>query len=116
MTGLIFAMLIGIHGNIIQEPQLIRTTCYIATGNKTASGVYPKEGMIAGRKEDIGKTAILYDKDMNYIGMFEITDTGGKPIRSGKVIDVYRDNIERVYEWSEEYGDYTYVQIIDCEG
>lgn len=113
ISGIILALMIGrAH---IEEPKLIRTTCYIATGNPTASGVMPEEGMIAGKKEDIGKIAILYDQDMHYIGTFEITDTGGSPIRKGNVIDVYRDSMDRVYEWHAEYGKYTYMQVVEFE-
>lgn len=113
ISELILAILIG--SARIEEPKKVRATCYIETGNPTASGVMPEEGMIAGRKEDIGKMAILYDEDMHYIGLFAITDTGGEPIRQGKVIDVYRDSMDRVLEWHEEYGKYCYMQIINTK-
>lgn len=91
---------------------LMRVTCYTWTGNKTASGVYPEESMCAARYEDIGKTAYVYDLDYNFIGAFEITDCGGAySLQNGTSIDIYRDTLERCYEWVGEYGDYLYVKI-----
>lgn len=90
----------------------MRVTCYTWTGNKTASGVYPEEGMCAARSEDIGKTAYVYDLHYNFIGEFEITDCGGAwSLQNGTSIDIYRDTLERCYEWVGEYGDYMYVEI-----
>ena len=40
----------------------IRCTCYIEPG-VTRSGHYTHEGVIAGRKEDLGKIAALYAID-----------------------------------------------------
>ena len=40
---------------------------------------------IAGRKEDIGKTAVIYDLDFNLIGIYEFRDIGfGQPTGKGK--------------------------------
>lgn len=106
------------------EPQLIRATCYVAYGDnpRTADGSVPREGIIAGRKEDLGKTAILYRVNEDgtigdLIGFFEFKDTGGhKGLKNGTRIDVYRDSLSRCYEWIDEYGDYVYMQILDAVG
>lgn len=101
----------------VTEPALIRATVYLPTGNPTASGVMPYEGVLAGRKEDIGKAAILYNSDMELIGVFEFCDTGSaKGLKNGTVIDVYRDSVESYREWVATYGDYVYIQYIDAEG
>lgn len=94
-----------------EDAKLMRVTCYTATGNHMANGEYPYEGCVAGKKEDIGKIAVIYNADMELIGEFEIKDTGGKLIRSGKRLDVYRDTLERCYDWIGQYGDYCYVVI-----
>lgn len=99
--------------NNVDDATYTRVTCYTWTGNKTASGVYPEEGMVAGKREDIGKICLIYDKDKNYIGAFLIADTGGQSIRQGKNIDVYRDSLDRCYEWINTYGDYCYIKIIE---
>lgn len=108
-------------------PQKIRCTCYTSTeGAITASGEHVREGIIAGKREWMGKTAILYDMDMNLIGIFEFKDTGagidtdgdgkGDSIKNGKSIDVYRDTLARCYDWIGQYGDYVYLQILEGEG
>lgn len=106
------------------QPTKIRCTCYTSTeGSITASGEPVKEGIIAGKKAWIGKTAILYDMDMNFIGIYEFKDTGagidtdgdgkGDSIKNGKSIDMYRETLERCKEWIGSYGDYVYMQIIE---
>lgn len=105
-------------------PTKIRCTCYTSTeGSVTASGEPVREGVLAGKRSWIGKTAILYDMDMNIIGIYEFKDTGagidtdgdgkGDTIKNGKSIDVYRDTMERCREWIKTYGDYVLLQIIE---
>lgn len=104
--------------------QKIRCTCYTSTeGKVTASGEPVREGIIAGKREWMGKTAILYDMNMNVIGVFEFKDTGagidtdgdgkGDSIKNGKSIDVYRDTLARCKEWIKTYSDYVFLQIIE---
>lgn len=106
------------------EPVKMRVTCYISErpDAKTKDGSVPKEWMCAGRKEDLGKIAILYrvkeDGSIgDLIGYFEIRDTGSdKGLRNGTKLDIYRDSLERVKDWINEYGDYCFVQILDGKG
>lgn len=99
------------------EPVKIRATCYTWTGNRCSSGIYPYEGVIAGRPEWSGYVAILYDMDMNYIGMFEFRDTGGaQSLKNGTSIDVYRDTLQGCYDWIDTYGDWLYIQVIPAVG
>lgn len=101
------------------ELQLVRCTCYVATGNKTASGVYPYEGIVASTREHMknGDVAILYTKDKELIGFFECRDIGGdERILNGTRIDIYRDSLDRAYEWVGEYGDFVYVQWKEADG
>lgn len=106
------------------QPTKIRCTCYTSTeGSITASGENVREGIIAGKRAWMGKVAVLYDLDMNIIGIFEFKDTGagmdtdgdgvGDSIKNGKSVDVYRDTLERCKEWIHINGDYVYMQIID---
>ena len=102
---------------VFVEPVKMRVTCYIPTGNKTADGTVPYEGICAAKREWMGKTAIVYDENMRYVGVFEIRDTGGHSrIKNGTSIDIFRDTLERCYEYEREHGMYGYVQIIDAEG
>ena len=107
--------------------QLMRVTCYTyPPGSITASGCEVREGIVAARKDWMGALVILYDTDMNFIGYFEVLDTGFGidkdgdgvgSIQEGTSLDVFRSSLERCHEWTERYGDYCYVQIItDAEG
>ena len=112
------------------ELREIRCTCYIEPG-VTKSGHYTHEGVIAGRKEDLGKVAALYavaeDGSIGeFIGYFDFYDTGagidtdgdgkGDSIKKGKRVDVFRDDMKAAKKWIKTYGDYVYMQIIDAEG
>lgn len=124
ITGLLLGMAISIVPPVVEkweesQPVLnkIRCTCYIPTGNRTASGVYPYEGIIASNREHLGEMAALYTLDREFIGYFECRDTGGaESLRNGTSIDVYRDNLDRAYEWVGEYGDYVLIQWIGGDG
>lgn len=107
--------------------QLMRVTCYTyPPGSITASGSEVREGIVAAKKEWMGALVILYDTDMNFIGYFEVKDTGFGidkdgdgvgSIQDGTSLDVFRSSLDRCHEWTERYGDYCYVQIItDAEG
>lgn len=98
----------------IMSLPLIRCTCY-CTGSITATGKRVQEGMIASSRDHFGQSANLYTETGEYIGTFVCEDTGGKPIKQGKVLDVYRVNIDRVHEWQKEYGDYVRIEWIERE-
>lgn len=108
----------------------IRCTCYVDSGT-TASGQKVRNGIIAGKREWMGKTVALYainDKGevREFIGFFEILDTGagidtdrdgkGDSITNGMSIDVWRQTLADCNAWVKEYGDYVYMQMLESEG
>lgn len=108
----------------------IRCTCYTDSGI-TASGQVTRDGIIAGRPEDIGKVAALYrynadDSVGEFIGYYEFLDTGagidtdgdgkGDSIKKGLSIDVWKSSMTEVNDWITEYGDYVYMEVIEAEG
>lgn len=94
--------------------QKVRCTCYLPTGNKTADGTVPYEGIIASNRDHLGDVAVLYSVDGEFIGFFECRDIGGhRKLRNGTAIDVYRDNMDRAWEWVGEWGDYVYIYWIE---
>lgn len=96
------------------EAVKMRVTCYLPTGNKTADGTVPYEGICAAKRDWIGKKAVVYTLEGEYVATFEIRDTGGhRRIKSGKSIDIYRDTMDRAREWIATYGDYMMVEIVD---
>jgi hypothetical protein len=93
---------------------VIRCTCY-CTGTITATGKRVREGMISSSREHFGQSANLYTESGELIGTFVCEDTGGKPIKQGKVLDVYRNDIDGVHWWQKEYGDYVRIEWIERE-
>lgn len=90
----------------------VKATAYCLKGT-CADGSPVREGIVAYRPEDIGKTMAMYDSNMNFLGYFEITDTGSESIRSGRVVDVWVSN----YEYAVEYGvKEVFIQVIDSDG
>ena len=96
-----------------EELQKVRCTCYLPTGNKTADGTVPYEGICASNRDHLGDVAVLYSCDGEFIGFFECRDVGGhRKLRNGTAIDIYRDSMDRAWEWVGEWGDYVYVYWI----
>ena len=87
--------------NVQAEIQRGWATAYCLTG-KTASGTYTTENRtVAGKISDFGKTVHIWlddgdgqIKDENFIGTYVIEDTGGEPIRAGRVLDIYMPDKE----------------------
>lgn len=110
--------------------QKVRATCY-CHGGITASGQHTREGIIAAKREWIGKAVALYscsegDELGEFIGYFEVLDTGlgidtdgdgkGDSITRGKSIDIYKYTLDDCKAFVAEYGDYVYMKLIDAEG
>lgn len=112
-----------------EKPTLIRCTCYLDSGT-TASGQTTRKGIIAGRKEWLGKVAALYRVENGEIGQFlgyyEFLDTGagmdsngdgyGDTIKNGYSVDVWQPTMADAKTWIKDNGDYVWLQIIDGEG
>lgn len=99
------------------EPQEVRLSCYLPTGNRTYDGTVPYEGILACNKEHIGMTAMLFDHDMRFIGFYECRDIGGNSmLKSGTAVDVFRNNMDRAKEFIRENGDWGYVVWLEADG
>lgn len=97
--------------------QLLRCTCYLPTGNLTADGTVPYEGICASNKEHLGQVAVVYDMNLQIVGYFECRDTGShEGLKNGSRIDIYRDTEQGITEWQNEIGDYVIVQWVKGEG
>ena len=121
--------------NPYEEPILIRATCYTDhEGAITSSGKSVKPGIIAGKKEWQGNIALLYTYKIvdgqpvpdEFIGMYEVTDTGagidtdgdgaGDSIINGESIDIYQPTTHAVDEFIDQYGDYVMMLLINGKG
>lgn len=103
----------------IEEEGLERVylSCYLPTGNKTADGTVPYEGIISSNREHLGMDCIMYDQEtLTPVARWECRDIGGnRMLQEGRAIDVYRDNMERALQLKREYGDYVYVKWVERE-
>ncbi len=107
----------GDAGNPYGEPFRLECTAYYE-GEVTASGQEVRTGICAGKREWLGLTCIVYADDGgkpgDYIGIYEILDTGGASrIREGKCIDIYMDGRDACLEWGIRD---VWVQIVDADG
>ena len=70
----------------------MQATAYCIDGT-TATGTHTRRGICAGKREWFGKTAVVYADNHgeigDLIGIYKVEDTGGDPIRSGKVLDIW---------------------------
>lgn len=99
------------------EPFLIEATAYCDKGI-TADGSKVRDGIIAGKKEWIGKQAVIYtvreDGLPEYMGIYEFKDTGGdQRIREGSCIDIWVESEEDCINWGRRP---IYIQIVDGKG
>lgn len=96
------------------EPVQIKTTAYCSCvkccGHDhgiTKSGRPAVEGLTVASNLYYGKTIILYDENMNYIGTYECMDTGTDGL------DIYMDSHEAALEFGVHYY---YIQAVDAVG
>lgn len=112
--------------NIYGEPIAGSATAYCLHGT-TTSGQYTRHGICAGKKEWLGKTAIIYQRLPDgsigdLIGIYEILDTGGTTgLKTGKVLDIWTDNMDEAQEFMNlVYEDgckgHVYFYVIDAVG
>ena len=84
----------------------VECTAYTWTGNKCASGVYPKQGTtIAGKREWMGKRCRLYLENGTLVGTYTFQDTGyGRDgdILRGETIDLYLDSYNECIQWGRQ--------------
>ena len=97
--------------------QIMRCTCYLPTGNKTADGTIPYEGICASNREHLGQVAVVYTMDMEFVGFYEARDTGShEDLQNGTRIDIFRETEAGIREWQNTVGDWVIVQWVKGEG
>ncbi len=108
------------------ELRMMRATAYCIHGI-TKSGEHTRPGICAMRKEEIGKTAIVYQRLPGnevgeIIGIFEVKDTGQtEGLLNGNVIDCWYPDMDacqafmnRVYE--DGCQGKVFVQLVEADG
>lgn len=94
--AIVLAACVVVSGNEGHKDEVtfipMTATAYCINGT-TASGSHARRGIAASKPEWMGLTAMVYKNDNgepgDFLGYYEIKDTGGKNIRSGKVIDLW---------------------------
>lgn len=103
------------------EIRQVKATAYCLNKNLTAMETKPRYGVVAGKREWLGKTCVMWLDDgdgnikpENYYGTFAFEDIGGSAaIKAGYVIDVWIEG----YENAKNFGcKKMIIQIIDSEG
>lgn len=84
----------------------MQATAYCLDGT-TATGTHTRPGIAASKPSWFGKVASVYLTDENgnageFIGNFLIEDTGGSPIRKGKVIDLWMPTKDECMEFGRK--------------
>lgn len=75
-------------------------TAYCIDGT-TATGTHTRYGVVASKPEWFGRTVHIYHGD-TFLGEYTIEDTGGHPIRSGKVIDIWLPTYDECMQFGEK--------------
>ncbi len=118
MTILLLSMTSTVNADDIRQ---VKATAYCLTKNPTATGTKTRPGVVAGKREWLGKTCVAWLDDgdgiikpENYYGTFHFEDLGGTDaIKNGYVIDIWIEG----YENAKQFGcKKMIIHIIDSEG
>lgn len=127
---LIVMCLIGSTSYADEQPTLVKgyATAYIGESEYTCTGDRVREGICGGCKEYLGKTIILYqrlpdDEVGQILGIWECLDTGTgtEGFQQGRVIDVYKPNIEECQKfmdliYTNNAQGKVWIQIVEATG
>ena len=80
-------------------------TAYCLTGS-TATGTTPRLGVAASRPAWFGRTVRVYTnnngKPGKLIGTYTVEDTGGEPIQTGSVIDIWLPTEDECFQFGRK--------------
>ena len=83
---------------------------YCETGDPTACGKWPREGVTVAVDPDvipIGSAVMIWGEDGEWMGIFEAQDTGR--LIKGRIIDLYIQDYDQCIEWGRKT---IYVRVI----
>ena len=83
----------------------MRASAYCIHGT-TANGSHTHRGICAAKPEWIGFTAAIYLNNCGelgeFLGYYEVKDTGGDNIRNGKVIDIWMETEDECFQFGNK--------------
>lgn len=99
-----------------ETPEYIPVKATAFCDSVLADGTEPMHGVLAGKREWLGRSVELYDSDYNYLGLFIFHDVGygrslgygesefyGREhmgtIEAGLTIDIWMENVGLCYDW-----------------
>ena len=95
--------------------QQMHTTAYVIHGT-TATGTPTRPGICACNPH-LGEVAIVYTLDGDYLGMYEVVDTGiTNGLINGTVIDVWRCNMTQATNYMRITEGRVWVKFIKGNG
>lgn len=99
-------------GQDLQPPDTIKfdSTAYCETGDPTASGKWPREGVTVAVDSNViplGSAVMIWDEGGEWMGIYEAQDTGR--LIKGRIIDIYIDKYTDAIEWGRKT---IYVRVI----
>ena len=92
------------------DTQAFDSTAYCETGDPTASGKWPREGVTVAVDPDViplGSAVMIWGEDGEWMGIYEAQDTG-RLIR-GRIIDLYIQDYDQCIEYGRQR---IYVRVI----
>lgn len=92
------------------DTQAFESTAYCETGDPTACGKWPREGVTVAVDPDvipIGSAVMIWGEDGEWMGIFEAQDTGR--LIKGRIIDLYIQDYDQCIEWGRKT---IYVRVI----
>lgn len=93
------------HGKDEVEFHSMKATAYCLQGT-TVDGSHTRRGIAASKPEWIGLTAAVYLDDNGelgeFLGYYEIKDTGGSGVRSGKVLDIWLPTYDECIQFGKK--------------
>lgn len=99
------------------QPEEVKISCYLPTGNRTYSGQVPYVGGLACNVEHLGQTAMLFDSEYRFLGYFECNDIGGNSLlKQGKAVDIFQETMEDARTFIRENGDHGFVVWLEADG
>lgn len=117
IAGVIAAIYVSAFSIFDWQPEEVRFSCYLPTGNKTYSGQVPYVGGCAVNKEHLGQTAMLFDAEYRFIGFFEVNDIGGNSLlKQGKAVDIFQETMTDARAFISENGDHGFVVWLEADG
>lgn len=99
------------------DPFSVKSTAYCScceccghSHGITKSGKKAKQGITIASNLYYGKTIIMYDENMNFMGFYECMDTGSDDLDG---IDIFMDSHEDALEFGEKQ---LFIQVLDAVG